>query len=263
VSDFEKAKKEKEDERKKLTEEFHNELDAAYFKLLSLVYGDPEVAKALNTGRKPAISKALDNAFKKHEKEMVELSAKFIEFTGYAYQINSYSILSYFIGNIELAQTNSKILSRILNLPSESIRLFSAFNFLASKKVLKVETQSYCIDCYFKYGEEPYFSYSSNFKEMNLPARCPQCKEPGIFHDVIIRYPIGLHKIVMPQTNWLREIIIGYTLSTLPKVKKVFVHKKVHNAPRNASEGKGVESDVSLITEDNKLILIELQLNQI
>lgn len=71
-------------------------------------------------------------------------------------------------------------------------------------------------------------------------------------------YPRGLHKILLPDSNWLQEIIIGYALSGLKNVKRIYVHKKIHLSPLHQSEGEGVESDVSLITEDGKLIIIEV-----
>ena len=69
---------------------------------------------------------------------------------------------------------------------------------------------------------------------------------------------MGLHKLILPETNWLQELIIGYTLCELKSVDKIFVHKKLHNVPYDGNESKGIESDVSIITKDGRLILIEV-----
>ena len=62
----------------------------------------------------------------------------------------------------------------------------------------------------------------------------------------------------MPDTHWLQEILIGYAVSGIPAIEKVYVHKKIQFVEPNKGPIAGIESDVTIVTNDKKLVLIEV-----
>ena len=85
----------------------------------------------------------------------------------------------------------------------------------------------------------------------------PACSENGIIHKVKITFPTDLNGLLLGETNWLYEVFIGHLISNFDFIKNVYVHKKIQPY-ENGEVKSGVEVDVIAITNDSKLILIEV-----
>ena len=69
--------------------------------------------------------------------------------------------------------------------------------------------------------------------------------------------PKILNSLLLLERSWFYEVIIGYAVSKLDFVKNVYIHKKIQ-AYENGAVKTGVEADVIIITNDNKLFIIEV-----
>jgi len=164
--------------------------------------------------------------FERNKEKAFNLISKELDTLSSVDRINYYENFLKHWNQASLARDNCNILNNVIDLPSKKDQLFASLNLLESQNVVKIEIESYCLDCFLTYKDEPYTSYISNTKDVTFPELCPRCKGEGILHNIIINYPTGLHKLLMPETKWLQEIIIGYSLSKLDNVQKVFIHKK-------------------------------------
>gem|GEM_PF-2763929 len=241
----------------KSRKEIRDIFDSTLLQTLDMVITDKEVVSALGK-RTPERKRVLDQSFDRHKEEIVQYVSDYVDRLGTAF--SEMQVLEDVLDFVEVAddaQANGKILDCIDPMSEKKASFFASLNQLAALNIIKLTTMSLCLDCFFKFREEPYMAMIENPKLIDLPDRCPRCRESGILHRVMVHYPQGLHKIVLPSANWLQEVIMGYSLSSIKSVKRVFIHKKIH-AVASGNEGAGVESDVSLITEDGRLILIEV-----
>ena len=160
------------------------------------------------------------------------------------------------INIVEAAIKNSLSINQTMPLPEKSQQILDALSVLS--KHFFIKTISMCIDCYFVYNDYPPFvSTTSSVRNMNLNNGCPRCGKKGLVHRISWDYLESITKLIMPYSSWLYEIIIGNAIANLDFVKDVYIHKKIHFCV-NEKRLDPVESDVTIVTKDNSLLLAEV-----
>ncbi len=137
--------------------------------------------------------------------------------------------------------------------------LSHSLNLLISIQEINIGYESYCLECKVSRGNSPFQSSISRTGNVTFDKTCPTCGGNGIVHRVKISYPKAISTFAMGDTKLLQELIIAYVLSKFDWVRKIYVHKMIHAVPGpNSSEGPGVESDLVVVTTNNRLILVEV-----
>lgn len=199
----------------------------------------------------------------KHKDELVDGVTKFIDKISEMpeYIVDEQDISS-LINNVVKATNNARVMVKTGMISGGPKKLESALNVL-SRENCQLSIKCRCLECIFKYRDtNPYFAQVSNPKEILMATECPRCKGKGLVYAVDVGYPAGVSQLMMPNTNWLPEVVIGYALSSLDEVEKVFVHKIIHYSEKGKNLGKGAECDVTLITKDKRLFLVEVSTSQ-
>lgn len=218
---------------------------------------DPELSRLLKS-RHQSTFNILEH-MKKSVKENSEISKdhalKVNQFMNSAYEIQSMTRIKEYVQISEDAHRNSLAINQSVKLPQKSQEIIDGFSRFT--KHVSLNTETLCLDCFFTDNKPPFHSQVSNAKTIHLPDICERCNGIGLIHKIMLGYPSSVGKMLMPDSNWLQEIIIANSISSLNFVKEVFVHKKIH-AVVNGKIEKGIESDITIITKDNKLILCEV-----
>ena len=140
-------------------------------------------------------------------------------------------------------------------MPDKKNEICTALALLAKDTVFS--TESVCLDCWYEKNQLPFSSDISRVTSIKFEEKCPACSENGIIHKVKITFPTDLNGLLLGETSWLYEVFIGYLISSFDFIKNVYVHKKIQPY-ENGEVKSGVEVDVIAITNDSKLILIEV-----
>lgn len=174
----------------------------------------------------------------------------------YSYEAQTLGKLKRFIKSINNAEKNSRSLnSDFLKLPQQKEQISTALSKLA--KLVDFSIDSICLDCWYEKDQLPFASSITNTNVIQINERCLNCNGTGLIHKLNMSFPRSLNSLLLLDSSWLYEIIIGYAVSKLDRVKQVFVHKKIQ-VYENGLVCKGVEVDVTVITNDGKLYLIEV-----
>lgn len=255
---YSKESKEVRDRRERTMDDIKEVNQSTFYGVIRTIFKDPAIIRA-RTKRAPEFKKSIDLAIERNRDETTALASGFVtKFMSVMQDFQLYNTMVSFLNIAEDARANANALDNVVRLPAERENLFAALNALAATNTVKISTESLCLDCYFKYKEEPYSSSTYNAKDIRLEPSCPRCKDPGVFHKIVVRYPSGLHRLTMPDTYWLPELVIGFKLSDLKEVSRVFIHKKVAAIVEGRGQLSGIESDVSLVTNDGRLVLVEI-----
>ena len=256
--DIEKVKENNTDYKK----EFEEINDTILFDALSMVFTDRRVIRAVRSHKPDSLKSAVDSAFEDHKDEFMKRTADYIEaISVHLDDMSSTSEIVDWLANFEIAQKNTRVLHEAKFLDNVK-SFFASFNRLSDTN-LRISTETICFDCIFNRKDSIFYkSEITNSRDVSLESKCPRCKGNGLMHKLVVTYPVGIHNLILPQSNWLPETIIGYALSSLPEVEKVYVHKKIHTALKGQGQTPGVESDVTLITKDKKIILLEVSTTQ-
>lgn len=231
---------------------------STFYSMVQTIFKDQAVIRK-RASRAPEFKKAIDLALERNKDEASSLVSGFMnKFMTMVSDFQLYNKVVEFLGLTTEAQANATALASLIKLPDERMKLFASLNALARTDTVKIETESLCLDCYFKYKDDPYSSTMSNVRDFELPSSCPRCKDLGVFHKIQIHFPRGLHRLILPETNWIQEAIVGFKLTDVTNVERVFIHKKIQFLPPTGGPGSSVESDISLITSDGRLIVIEV-----
>ncbi|MGH2639496.1 MAG: hypothetical protein ACRDF4_09485 [Rhabdochlamydiaceae bacterium] len=251
----EDAEKKSKEANKTLSETFA----ASTFDYLSTVFSKPETTRSLAQARKQEDRRrTIETLFTTNMDEGLKMIVTWVDTMSKL--MPEIQLLSSVVQNVALYPTgvkNSEIIATRIKLPDSKAYFFAEIEKLASSDTVKVGTTSYCLDCYFTHSRESYNAAQSNIHSISLPHLCPTCRGEGVLHQITLDFPRGLHQFILPQTNWLQEMIVGHTVSQLPSTSRVYVHKMLHQVI-NGSPSKGVEVDVILVTNDERLFLIEV-----
>ncbi|MGC2575486.1 MAG: hypothetical protein WA364_28600 [Candidatus Nitrosopolaris sp.] len=63
--------------------------------------------------------------------------------------------------------------------------------------------------------------------------------------------------MIISDSSWFYEIVIGYAIANLDKVRDVYIHKKI-NSVIDGNKIDPYEADVIIVTQNNKLFLAEV-----
>lgn len=246
------------DEHKKSKQELEDLNIGIIGQLFNKFIDDDAVISAFKKQRdSDQIKKVIENSFKKRENEFKDILAESNQIVEKDRRFKALETITQTINHAKYAMINSKTLKNCGVLPLHKDQLEDKLTKLASSSTINFLMEVLCLDCMFKFDHEPFISVAMNLEKISLLDTCPRCNGKGLVHQLVFVFPRGLHKVVLPETNWLHEVIIGYTLAQLPMIKKVYVHKKVSAIIEGVTKS-GLQIDVIGITNDDKLVLIEV-----
>ena len=125
-----------------------------------------------------------------------------------------------------MAEKNSKYLhSEYLQLPQEKKQISTAKSKLA--QLVDFSIESVCLDCWFEKDQLPFVSNLTNTNQILVHDQCLNCSGTGIIHKFDMKFPRSVTSLLMMDSSWFYEIIIGYAVSTLDQVKQFFCSQKV------------------------------------
>ena len=153
------------------------------------------------------------------------------------------------------AEQNCALLNSSLKLPDNKEQLCSAIATLAKHAVFSIE--AVCLDCWYEHKEYPFTLEMSRVTQIDLPNSCQTCSGKGIIYKISCEFPPGVNSLFLEDSSWIYEVFIGYAISNYNFIKKVYVHKKI----QTYEDGKiksGIEADVVVITNDDKLVIVEV-----
>jgi hypothetical protein len=249
------ADKKSKESRKTLSET----MAAASFDFFGDVLAKPQTLRSLSNLRKAENRrKTIEQLFLASKEESLKMIATWVDIgSNLVPELNQLSGVTENVALYPVGVKNAEVLATRVKLPEAKQALFAELERLASSDIVQIGTKSFCLDCYFSHSRQSYGSTQSNIHSFSLPNICPTCRGEGIVHQVVFEYPRGLHQFILPQSNWLQEIIIGYTVAQLPQASKVYVHKILHQNV-NGTVSQGVEADVVLVTNDKRMFIIEV-----
>lgn len=159
-------------------------------------------------------------------------------------------------GVAKSAKKNARSISHeTLKLPQDKQQIFSSLSKLS--KYVDFSIDSICLDCWFEQDQMPFVAHLDHTKHVDLQDRCPNCTGTGIIHTINMGLPKSLSLLILLDSSWLYEVIIGSAISKMGFVKHVYVHKKIQ-AYREGLVQKGVEAYVIIVTNDDKLYMVEV-----
>ena len=263
MSDYEKDITKIKEDYNSYKNEFEDVSSTVFFEALGMVFTDERVIKAQRKRKLEEYKTAIRTSFENHKDEFTSKMNEFVEsISDHLEDMSVFAEITRWLNLYDTAQKNTKVLSEsgILNGTPKS--LFSSFNKL-SESDLKISTKIICFDCIFKRKDFNFYKAETlNSRDLELDTKCPRCQGNGLIYQLIVSYPVGIHNIILPSSNWLPEVIVGYTLSSIVQVDKVYVHKKIHSSRKNESLTPGVECDIAILTKEKKVILIEVSTTQ-
>ena len=263
MSDYEDDIKKIRDDYDSYKKEFVDVSSTVFFDALGTVFTDDKVVKAQRMRKVEDFKNAIKGSFENHKDEFASKMNEFIE--RISDQLEGMSVsaeISRWLALYDKAQKNTKVLSESGTLKDNPKSLFASFNKL-SESDLKISTKVVCFDCVFKRKDFNFYKAETvNSRNLELNIRCPRCNGNGLIYQLIVSYPVGIHNIILPNSNWLPEVILGYTLSSIVQVDKLYVHKKIHSSRKNENMTSGVECDITILTKEKKVILIEVSTTQ-
>ncbi|MDG6921880.1 MAG: hypothetical protein JRN67_01145, partial [Nitrososphaerota archaeon] len=140
--------------REKASKQTTNAFRSISYRLMGLVLKDEAMVKA-RSKRETEFSQIMDSTIKRHEKELAPIMTGFIDsFKDLSETINFGRIIA-FLDVVQTALRNAKILNHAVQLPNKKESLFASLNGLARTDSVKLEIESCCLDCYFKYNDDP------------------------------------------------------------------------------------------------------------
>jgi CRISPR/Cas system-associated exonuclease Cas4 (RecB family) len=266
--DFEKNLKERgdyKDQEKKLEKTLDRNSKEVFevwknviIEWFDVLAADSEVNRVLRnrTSRIEDVSEALKRSVKDNESIKEQMKDNMQTFSEYAYDAALLVKMKQYVRMTKNAKSNADSLNnQFLKLPEQKQEIASALGKLAKHMDFTIE--SLCLDCWYEKNLLPFSSTISRVKNIDLIHQCPQCVGRGIIHRIDIGYPNDLYSLLMFDSSWIYEVFIGYALAKIDYIKKVYIHKKIQPY-ENGLVKSGIEMDVILITEDDKLILVEV-----
>ena len=174
----------------------------------------------------------------------------------YAYEAQTLGKLKKYIEKIKDAERNAASISgNNLTLPKDVQLISTALNKLS--KHVNFTIESLCFDCWFERNLIPFVAKVMNTKGISILEQCQQCKGNNLVQKIEMGMPKVLNSLLLLESSWFYEIVIGFAVSKLDFIKNVYIHKKIQ-AFDNGNVKKGVEADVIIITNDGKLFIIEV-----
>jgi hypothetical protein len=263
MSDYQKDITKIQEDYNSYRKELEDVGSTVFFEALGMVFTDERVIKAQRKRKVEDYRNAIRTSFESHKDEFASKVNEFFDsITDHLEDFSVFAEITRWLNLYDTAQRNTKVLSEsgILNGTPKSF--FASLNKL-SESDLKISTKIICFDCVFKRKDFNFYKAETlNSKNLELNTKCPRCQGNGLIYQLIVSYPVGIHNIILPSSNWLPEVIVGYTLSSIMQVDKIYVHKKIHSSRKNEGLTSGVECDIAILTKDKKVILIEVSTTQ-
>jgi hypothetical protein len=254
ISKIERKKKELDDNFK----EYFFDVSREIFRPL---IEDKLFQQYIKTGRIPKEVKDKENIyFKAMERNRASIESaldKMVPFFGEFKDFleDQYPILSS-VQMLPVAMTNNKILNAagITDIGTLKETLERMLNVVPH---LHVSTAALCLTCPLSYALiEPPCSFSEKFsKHPSFPTRCPKCDQNAMY--VTLSFECEPSFAHMFEENRFPEFVVGHAIEETGIFKSVYIHKKIHSV-ENGSPKQGVEIDVLGITNDGRVIIIEV-----
>lgn len=172
-----------------------------------------------------------------------------------SYELDSWSRLDSAIHKIKNAQKNTASLASETEGGGGAGRISAALSEMGD--LAEISTEAVCLDCWYEESRMPFMLTAANTGKASLQAECPRCGGTGLLHTAIMELPESVKPLMLEGRNWLPEILVGYVASQASGVRRVFIHKKIQ-AYDGGNVKKGVEADVSVISDDGRLCIIEV-----
>lgn len=219
---------------------------------------DPELTRILKSRHQDTydIIENMKKTINKNPKISNDHASRTIALLNSMYELQGLTKIKDYVEISENAHSNSKSINQSIKLPDKKQEIIDAFSRL-TKHPITLNMETLCLDCYFTDNKAPYYSQTINAKTIHLPDVCERCNGKGLVHKIFIGYPASISKLLMPENHWLQEIIMAYAMSDLDSIKEIYIHKKIH-AIADGQIQQGIESDITIITKDNRLILGEV-----
>jgi len=221
-----------------------------------IVFSDPLFIQTMKS-RKKITSNMLELISKKNKDKIEEMAMDYTEAIENISTIINLAIpLEHVIDNYNYALSNYLQISKFISL-NDDINLFSqSFERLVHHGIVELSFKSICLECYFrKLNVHPYSTETKYSGKLSLPVQCGKCNGTSFYYDIILGFPTHIFELI--RNDIFQELLIGYILSSIKGIKKVYVHKKI-SAIIEGKQHSGVEIDVLGITDNDKVIIIEV-----
>lgn len=264
MSDYEEDIRKIKEDYNSYSKEFEDVSSTVFLEVFGIVFTDDRVIKAQRKRKVEDYKNAIEASFENHKDEFTSKLHEFVEgVSDHLEDMSVFAEITRWLTLYDTAQKNTKVLAESGILKGTPKSLFASFNKL-SESDLKISTKVICFDCVFRRKDfnNYYKAETLNSRNLELNTRCPRCQGNGLIYQLSVSYPVGIHKIILPSSNWLPEVIVGYTLSSIMQVDKIYVHKKIHSSRKNEGMTQGVECDIAILTKEKKVILIEVSTTQ-
>ena len=231
-------------------------------RIFRTIFTDQRLINAIRTGNPEIIKGTLERVVRPRKKEILEMIREGAKIYPAISELASLERILAYTSIARDAQSNSRAFKLFVDLKNNPDALFDALRRLANLMQMRIE--SFCLDCVYRKADlNPYFALVENPKNVKLDSECPKCNGKGLIHQLNIILPFEISQLIFPQPrlplkfDWFNEVLVGFVATKLNFIDSVFVHKKVHLI-KNGKVQKGAEVDVTLITENGSLILIEV-----
>ncbi len=199
----------------------------------------------------------LNDIIEKNKEQLIEIFTKNLDTFGKIVYAMELSQILEATGVIHTAQENYEILSYAVKLPDELERFKDALTKLASSEASIVSIRSVCLDCKLRFDRDDFYSLEERnmSRIVNLPTECPNCGGSAIIYYLSISGSEGLKELIL--IHKLQEAIVALALSKFDQIREIYVSKKI-SAVIDGNVQKGLEIDITAMTEDNRLIIVEV-----
>lgn len=249
--------KKKRDESTKTVRDLTSRVMWRFF---SFVVRDKQVSDRLKRRRLRLKEEEMDDLFsglvKRRKKQFGTMTKDFTDIYGSMYYSKEYyEPLIQAFEMVEEAKENLAVLSTLPDLEDLGKALSNSLSKLIGRRIFRIITHSFCMECTLKKGFEPYSMTVKYPSEAVFESECKKCNGKTIFHVVAIEAPYTFGPLL--KENRLPEFIIGFTLATSKKIKKIYIHKKVQEITRKGPLA-GQQLNIFAITKDDKILIIEV-----
>ena len=251
----------------KILERNTNEIKEAWGNMtkefLSIMIEQPKIQQLLKS-RSPRSLEELTREMTKVTKEnddMIEHAKGNIKTLGrYTYEAQILLKLKEFVELSNDARQNCMSLNSYLKLPDNKEQICSSIATLAKYTDFSIE--AVCLDCWYEHRQLPFTFEMSRATKIDLSSNCQTCSGMGIIHKISFGFPSEVNSLLLEDSSWLYEVFIGHAIASYDFIKKVYVHKKIQPYDKDGKVQKGMEADIIAITNDDKLVIIEVTKQQ-
>ena len=193
----------------------------------------------------------------KENSDMKEYAKNNMQTIGmYAYEAETLSKIKEFSDLSVYAQQNCALLNSSLKLPDNKDQLCASLAILAKHTDFSIE--ALCLDCWYEHRHFPFTLKISRAKTVDLSTNCQTCSGNGIVYKTSFVFPSEMNSLLSEDNSWAYEVFVGHAVANCDFIKKIYAHKKIQPYDKAGKVQSGVEVDIIAITNDDKLVIIEV-----